>query len=73
MQAPKMCSSALRITNQTNARLFSTEKDVKAEDTEKPDEPKQSSAVAKYDYDEYDDYEEPKTAGGWVRQKAILT
>lgn len=60
-QFPKAVGSSLAVT-----RAFSTEKEVKAE-VPNSEETKKNNAVAKYDYDEYDDYEEPTTAGGWVR------
>jgi hypothetical protein len=64
-QFPKTLSVTSGFSHQL-AHSFSTEKAAKPED-DPPAEEKKETAVAKYDYDEYDDYEEPKTAGGWVR------
>ena len=52
---------------------FSTQKadDKESSDVAAESDPKaapKSSAVTKYDYDEYDDYEEPKTAGQKVQR-----
>mmetsp|Transcript_42106 Transcript_42106/g.83722 ORF Transcript_42106/g.83722 Transcript_42106/m.83722 type:complete len:260 (+) Transcript_42106:49-828(+) len=57
--------------NHLIAHSFSTNKETGTEGTEQPAASK-DTAVAKYDYDEYDDYEEPTTAGGWVKHFTII-
>jgi hypothetical protein len=65
IQFPKVISNA--VGGSGFCRSMSTQNDAKPEISEQKEEPKKDNAIAKYDYDEYDDYEEPKTAGGWVR------